>query len=501
MIPEIAIIGHPNEGKSSVLSTLAEDDSVIVSEVPGETTQCRTFPVVIDGREILRFTDTPGFQSPSRLLAELERHNGSSAERLQHLFTFTSSLPDLQHDQQLLQPLLRGASIIYVVDGSRPIRNVDKAEMEILRLIGRPRMAVINPKQADDQFLAAWKDELAKHFNSCRIFNAHQATYRERIDLLEALKSIDQDWQKLLDEVIGAVKKDWAARTRSCATIICSLLSDSLSLQLREELSEKRPESELQERLVARYTSTVAGYEREAHQKMRSLFKHNLFNCTLPEHSILREDLFSKKSWQLLGLTTSQFLMLGGISGLAVGAGVDVAALGHGLGLFTAIGGVAGTVGALLGRKQLGLETSLLGVRVAGSLLQIGPAGTISLLFVIVNRAFLFFEHISNWAHGRRDHAHNTLTLEPSDSPSFTHNWPPQYLKTCNTFFKSLKKDESGKQQSTEREMEDIIFSGLMKISRDKYESPGKEPVARNYSRTSDRKKQGRGNEAPPERL
>ena len=27
-IPVFAIIGHPNEGKSSVLSTLAEDDSV-----------------------------------------------------------------------------------------------------------------------------------------------------------------------------------------------------------------------------------------------------------------------------------------------------------------------------------------------------------------------------------------------------------------------------------------------------------------------------------------
>jgi len=467
MIPEIAIIGHPNEGKSSVLSTLAEDDSVAISSLPGETTQCRTFPVIIDGKEILRFTDTPGFQSPSRLLAELKKSSGTSDERLRQLTTFTSSLAELGDDHELLQPVVRGAGIIYVVDGSRPVRTVDKAEMEILRLIGRPRMAIINPKEDEDEFLDSWKDELARHFNSCRIFNAHRATYSERIGLLEALKAIDQDWQHLLAEVISAIEKDWSARCQSCAGIITSLLADSLTLQLRENLTEKQPESTLKEELVERYTTLVASYEKEAHQKMRGLFRHNLFNCTLPKHSILHEDLFSEKTWQLLGLTKKQFLLLGSISGFAVGAGVDVAALGHGLGLFTALGGVAGAVGALMGRKHLRTGASLLGVHLAGPQLQIGPADTISLLFILINRALLFYEHISNWAHGRRDHARNPLTLLPSDSPAFTQNWSPQYLKTCSLFFKSLKQNDSLKRQSAEMQLQEILFASLMKISQD----------------------------------
>jgi ribosome biogenesis GTPase A len=49
-VPEFAVVGHPNEGKSSVLSTLAEDDSVRISPVPGETRECRRFPVRVDGR-------------------------------------------------------------------------------------------------------------------------------------------------------------------------------------------------------------------------------------------------------------------------------------------------------------------------------------------------------------------------------------------------------------------------------------------------------------------
>jgi len=61
-IPEFAVLGHPNEGKSTVVSTLSEDDGVKISRVPGETVVCRSFPVLIDGKEILTFTDTPGFQ-------------------------------------------------------------------------------------------------------------------------------------------------------------------------------------------------------------------------------------------------------------------------------------------------------------------------------------------------------------------------------------------------------------------------------------------------------
>ena len=63
-VPEFAVLGHPNEGKSSVVSTLTEDDRIGISSVPGETTVSRAYTVKIDSREIIRFVDTPGFQMP-----------------------------------------------------------------------------------------------------------------------------------------------------------------------------------------------------------------------------------------------------------------------------------------------------------------------------------------------------------------------------------------------------------------------------------------------------
>jgi len=170
IIPEFAIVGHPNEGKSAVVSTLAEDDSVRVTPYPGETTVCQTFPVIIDGKEIIRFIDTPGFQSPRNTLAWMKNYRGADARMFPVYLETHAGDPDFKDDSRLLEPIVEGAGIIYVVDGSRPVRKVDLAEMEILRLTGRPRMAIINCKEDETAYLEQWKLEFRKHFNAVRVF-------------------------------------------------------------------------------------------------------------------------------------------------------------------------------------------------------------------------------------------------------------------------------------------------------------------------------------------
>ena len=470
--PEIAIIGHPNEGKSSVLSTLAEDDSVRISSTPGETTECRTFPVIIDGKELLRFTDTPGFQYPQQILEALKTFSGNSEERLSQLREFTRSSPEFADDHELLRPVVRGAGIIYVVDGSRPVRSVDRAEMEILRLIGRPRMAVINCKDDNFEYLDDWKDEFRKRFNANRLFNAHRATYVERIELLESLKAIDQDWQSILSEIIESFKADWESRTRTCAEIICSLLKRCLTLQLTENISTGEDAGRKESVLVKKYSKRVMDMEAQAHQQIRALFKHNIFDYKLSKHSVLREDLFNEKTWQLLGLTRKQFMILGGLGGAAIGAGIDIAALGHGLGLFTALGGIAGTVGAIAGRNQIATDASFMGVKVAGPQILVGPAENISLLFVLLNRALLYYQQSINWAHGRRDYQESLTDAQNSDKAGFTRDWPAGNLKICHRFFKALRQGNGNNSYEQEKEMQSVLFTTLMKISNDQGSLP-----------------------------
>lgn len=464
MIPEIAIIGHPNEGKSSVLSTLAEDDSVRISPYPGETTVCRTFPVTIDSHEILRFTDTPGFQNPGKVLAKLKTLEGTSEQRLKMLVDYCQSNPELSEDHQLLLPIARGAAIIYVVNGARPIRGVDRDEMEIIRLIGKPRMAVINSKRDENLHVAEWKDELARHFNSIRLFNAHRATYPERIGLLEALVSIDQDWQKTMSEVVATIKKDWDNRTQTTAHLITSLLTDCLSLKISAEVKSSSGEQEARETLTKTYTSKIATKEAQAHTQIRGLFNHNLYKYELPPYSILHEEIFSEKTWQFMGLSKRQFLLLGGIGGGAVGAGFDVAALGHGLGLFTALGTLGGAIGAMTTRKHLDYRASLLGFTISGPQVTIGPAGSITLLFVLVNRALHFYKHMANWSHGRRDFKKEELSLQETASANYTSTWSGSELKRCRDFFTSVSQADSEKHQKAAAQVERIIIDSLERM-------------------------------------
>lgn len=459
MIPEFAIIGHPNEGKSSVLSTLAEDDSVRISPTPGETTECRTFPVLIDGQEVLRFTDTPGFQNPARVLSEMKKRRGS-IDPLREFREFAATITDLHDDHELLGPVERGAGIIYVVDGSRPLRGVDRMEMEILRLTGKPRMAIINCKSGEEDHLQSWKSEFRKNFNSFRVFNAHNATYAERISLLEALKSIDQDWQEPLSKAVNAFKQDWLARNRRTAEIITQLIIDSLTLKVARTVGSTKAGSEtrLQEELLRDYQQQLEKLEKKAHREIRTLFKHNIFNYDLPPQSILNEDLMADRTWQLLGMTQTQLIIAGGISGAVIGAGVDVAALGHGLGLFTAMGTVAGALGALFGGDKLTDKIQILGQPLGGEQIQIGPAKSIELMFVLLNRSLLFYQHVINWAHGRRDYDTQTQAsgLFEKGQKALTADWSAANIKICDNLFKQAREGSdkvSGQQHIKFREL------------------------------------------------
>jgi hypothetical protein len=466
MTPEFAILGHPNEGKSSVLSTLAEDDSVRVSPTPGETTECRTFPVVIDGREVLRFTDTPGFQNPGRVLSELKKRASTEANPLKTFREYAATIPELHDDCELLGPVERGAGIIYVVDGSRPVRNVDRAEMEILRLTGKPRMAIINCKEDDNDHLAAWKTEFRKNFNSNRVFNAHRATYAERILLLETLKSIDQDWHQALSEVVNAFKKDWAARNNTTADIITSLLTDGLSLQLTEDISSEGQADHCREKLFSTYSETISRMEKKAHQRIRNLFKHNIFQYDLPPHSVLNKDLFDERTWQLLGLTRQQVIIAGGLGGAAIGAGLDVAALGHGLGMFTAMGTLAGALGALFGGESISDKAKFLGIPLGGKRVQIGPAKSIDLLFVLLNRSLLYYQHTINWAHGRRDYKKAGQPLLQKESPQgFTNDWSAGNIKICHDFFKVIRDEKGDNGLKAVEKFRQLLLTTMQKIS------------------------------------
>ncbi len=144
-LPRFAVVGHPNKGKSSIVATLAEDDAVRISPLPGTTTDARTYPMRVDGQTLYELIDTPGFQRAREVLGWLEQHDRGAEARPAVLAEFVAAHrgDSRFHDEcALLAPILAGAGILYVVDGAHPYSREYEAEMEVLRWSGQPRMAL-----------------------------------------------------------------------------------------------------------------------------------------------------------------------------------------------------------------------------------------------------------------------------------------------------------------------------------------------------------------------
>ena len=71
MIPSFAVVGHPNKGKSSIVSTVAQNDSVSISAESGTTMDVQCLQVKV-GESRYQLFDTPGFQRPTRVLQWLQ---------------------------------------------------------------------------------------------------------------------------------------------------------------------------------------------------------------------------------------------------------------------------------------------------------------------------------------------------------------------------------------------------------------------------------------------
>ena len=468
MIPEFVIVGHPNEGKSAVVSTLSEDDSVRVSSYPGETVECQTFPVVIDGEEIIRFIDTPGFQSPRKTLSWMKNYQEADDRILHNYFEIHAKNLDFRDDVILLGPIARGAGIIYVVDGSRPVRKVDLAEMEILRLTGRPRMAIINCKEDETFYLEDWKREFRKSFNAIRVFNANKATYAERIKLLKNLKGIDQDWGYVLETVITAFENDWKQRNQQTAEIICDLLEECIEHSITKIYTKNSNEKSLKKEMEQEYNRGIEKIEKKAYKKIRKLFKHNIFNFPLPACSILSEDLFSKKTWQVLGLTQKQLITAAGVAGCTVGGVLDIAAAGLTFGIFTTAGGLLCAGWAALGGGKRLTRAKVMGFDLGGYQIQIGPMENIQLIYILVDRILIFYSHIINWTHGRRDYPPEESFSKGAIKSGFTFEWDNKKKENLQSFYSTIRSNDSLRKELLRNLLKDMFQEILLNISQTK---------------------------------
>ncbi len=436
--PVFAVVGHPNKGKSSIVSTLAQDRRVPIGRMPGTTKRCQRFPMEVDGEVIYELVDTPGFQRARRALDWMKRCQPSAAERSRVVAEFVAAHRDrgtFADECKLLTPILEGAGILYVVDGSVPYGDEYEPEMEILRWTGRPSMALINPIGKADH-LEAWRDALGQYFKVVRVFNALMAPFHRHVELLRTFAELHEAWRGPLARATQLLEEERARRRGRAAGAVADMLVYMVTHTVEKKLGPDVPVEPHRPGLEDRYRHDLVIREQQAREQVEAAYEHAGIERHEPAMNLLGEELFSKRSFELFGLTRRQLVAMGAVGGAATGVVADVAAGGLTFGVFTAVGGTLGAAGAWWGADRL-IRSKVYTLPLGAQRLVVGPMKHINFPHVAFGRARLHHAAIAG-----RNHADRSPVDIAADATAALSELTPTHRKALQRCFTVLRKGD-----------------------------------------------------------
>ena len=435
-VPAFAVVGHPNKGKSSLVATLSQDDSVQISMVPGTTVKARVFPMKVDGEILYQLIDTPGFQRAHKALNWLKERETDIHLRADVVREFVETFKDgdlFQDECELLTPILNGAGILYVVDGSKPYGSEFEAEMEILRWTGQPCMALINLIGEGD-YIEQWKKALSQFFQIVRVFNAVTADFDKHVELLKAFGQLNEQWRQPLERAVTHILNDRKDKIQQSSRLIAEMIDQCITLKLSRKLAENEPATAHEADLKTDYFNQLISKEQRCRKTIEKLYHYHHINRNETDFRLLDDNLFSEQSWSVFGLSQQELLMTGLAGGAAMGAAVDVAVGGASLLLGAGIGALIGGVGAMISYDKLA-NIEIMGLALGGKAIQIGPMKNRNFPYVLLGRALLHHQLIENRTHAMRDE----LVIEDNQGNTGASKIPNEIRKKLEASFTKLR--------------------------------------------------------------
>ncbi|MFO8142455.1 MAG: GTPase/DUF3482 domain-containing protein [Marinobacter sp.] len=426
--PVFAVVGHPNKGKSSVVATLSQNDAIAIALEPGTTRARQAYPLTVDGRELYILVDTPGFQRPRRVLQWLEAHSLSASD---HPDTVRAFVRQHQGDDrfvdecELLTPVLDGAGIIYVVDGSVPYSAEHEAEMTILRWTGRPSLALIN-SIGDDDYSDTWQSALGQFFQVVRKFDAVRAPFEQHLSLLRAFGQLEPDWEHALEQATQYLSEQRQQRRHQAAGLIVKTLVKMMSYQEKRTLTLNQVAQTSDASLADTLRDRWYRHQRQREQSLRvdieHLYQHQGIQRQEAELQWANQhDLFSEDTRKHWAVSKTYQATAGFGAGAMGGAGIDAMTLGSSLGAGALVGGLIGAAGSYFYGDRLMLPALNIGpLRDGLKTASFGPVQDSQFGYVVLGRAVDHWWHISHRNHAGRA----LLELEPAD-----HHWLEQLDK------------------------------------------------------------------------
>ncbi|MBV6272689.1 GTPase/DUF3482 domain-containing protein [Alcaligenaceae bacterium CGII-47] len=363
---DLAVVGHTNTGKTSLLRTLLRDPNFgEVADRPGTTRHVESAQLLIgDGTPVLTLRDTPGLEDSMAVLDYLERlvkpdERPDGPERIRRFLDSPEGAHRFEQEARVLSTVLTCHAALYVIDVRDPILAKHKDELSLLTACGRPILPILNFTRSPYSQAHAWRESLARLGLHITVdFDTVAPALDGETQLIDRLSTLLEGQADTLQRLKQDLAEQHQHRRQDAARLVAELLLDAAALRLPCE-SDKHAQYAV--------TQTLRERTRKREQQcVQALLKLYHFNrSTFPDHVLPLEgerwgmDLFHPLALKAFGIQLGKGMATGAVAG----ATIDAMTGGLSLGAATLIGAAAG--GLWQGTNQWGKR--LMG-RLAGHL-------------------------------------------------------------------------------------------------------------------------------------
>ena len=341
----IAVVGHTNAGKTSLLRTLTRRANFgEVSQRPGTTRHVESVDLDVNGEAAVRFFDTPGLEDAVALREHLSGLDAQATppERIRLFLQGPEAHGVFEQEAKVLRIMQGIDAAFLVIDVREPVLPKFRDEIELLNSCARPVLPVLNFVRDAASREPDWKELLSAYGLHVQVrFDAAAPFVGAERELYSDLSTLLRDRREQLRAVVDSLAAEAAERRRAACARIAELLVDAAALR-RTVPAEEFADTARRKAFVAALRKDVFDKAQRCTDDLLALHGFRQDDAGEAPLPLIEGrwtlDFFSPEAMKDAGLRLGK----GAAIGAAVGVVADLAVAGISLGTGAAVGGAIG---------------------------------------------------------------------------------------------------------------------------------------------------------------
>lgn len=258
-----AVIGKPNNGKSSIISALTFDNTIEVSSEIGTTKEANRYAYKYQDKEICYFYDTPGFEQAKAIYNLLDKNKNKP---------FTDFIQEhrdeknYKKDIEIIEALLKSHFIIWVVNISEKYnKHTIGYELEIIKTLKQQKLVLLNQIEQDKDYTNEWKNVLEKEKFTTYSFDPLDSSFLNIKNLFDKIfenKIIKKDYRENLINIQNTYEKHYRENLDYSIKKITSMIAAILAYEEKETFYIKKDIDNLKIKLIQNFREEIYKLEK-----------------------------------------------------------------------------------------------------------------------------------------------------------------------------------------------------------------------------------------------